>query len=207
MTTIVYPDRAGEQVFEVREMIGREERGIELFTTESVAKEYADYLSALFDDRNYKVVPLRISVAIVRAVRERGLGMMDESRSGRFLAAEILRAGKNAGRTDREVEAALCAAFTQVADLPPERWRSTFPKGLTGPFLRRGGTNNVFDEALWFFAAIDAAGLDTAALTPGQIAYRVHGNPPEEIVYIRREAEAKRIRASTKIPGADGLTQ
>lgn len=114
--------------------------------------------------------------------------------TGHYFAAEIIRAARETGRTENETLAALCAAYSEIANHPPTNWFSRNPEGLTGPFLRTGGTNNVYREARWFFGRIDTQGIDTAALTPGQIAWQIQQpRPTNEQMYVSNEPAAAAI--------------
>lgn len=114
--------------------------------------------------------------------------------AGHHFAAEIIRAGRDTGRTEREIQAALCAAYTDIANYPPAKWVSRNPEGLTGPFLRPGGTNNVYHEALWFFDRMAALGIDTSARTPGQIAWQTKQDGPNvNRAYKQQESVAAAI--------------
>lgn len=114
--------------------------------------------------------------------------------AGHYFAPEIIRAGQETGRTPREIQAALCAAYTEVSNFAPANWFSRNPEGLTGPFMRLGGTNDVYREALWFYDELDAQGIDTDTLTPGQMAWQIQKtSSTNEQKYVGHERAAAAI--------------
>lgn len=113
---------------------------------------------------------------------------------GRFFGAQIIRAGRDMRRTERDITAALCAAYTEVADRHPTLWESKRPVGLVGPFMREYGSTDVYREAIWFFERIDTLGLDAEAWTPGQVAWQVQKpRPTNELGYVQHEDVAAYI--------------